>query len=139
MKTFFLNHINNFIEELNNIEYEWIKDGKELIFKKKNVEGFDVIIGFEENHIYIYTNRGYHEHFEMMEKSEEVLNYVFETVRGLLNKKMRIIEFLSNGKAYMWKLQSLNNEKWKTVATNSLILWNYFGRKSENIYRNNFL
>ena len=132
----FVNYILLFLEKTPTIQHEWRNNDTEVIFKKNNDNGFDVVIGHNKNILYLYTDRGFHNHFEAYRDFSNILEQVMGLARNLLSNNMRIREISSNNNARKWILEHYRNNAWEQESINGLILWNYFGKKTEKIYSN---
>jgi hypothetical protein len=121
------------------IDYEWLNNNSEIIFKKNSPNGFDIILSYDKNFIYLNTNTGFHYYPNIINDFEQTLIEVMGLVRDLLSNNMRLKEFLSNNTPYKWSLQCYDDGEWKDEAYTKLIFWNYLGKKSERIYSNNIL
>jgi len=135
-KQIFYDYINKCMETEISLDYEWKSDNTEVIFKKKSSEGFDIIVSYEYDSIYIGTDIGWHDEFDA---SKERLIWSMGVIRDLLTKNMRIIEFLSNDKPYKWVVRIFENSEWIGFLVKFRLFWNYFGKKSEKIYFNDSL
>ncbi|HSR18378.1 MAG TPA: hypothetical protein VLM39_09850 [Ignavibacteriaceae bacterium] len=139
MEEVFYKYIDEVIQNGNNLKYEWRENNTEILFQKISSQGFDIIIRYDENNIYLETDTGYHDYFKVNNNFKEVLIDVMGIIRDLLTRNMRIKEYLSNNRSYKWTLQCFRENKWKDESSTGLIFWNYFGKKSEKIYFNNSL
>ncbi len=135
-KGIFYEYINECIETEIDLDGEWESDNTKLTFKKKSSEGFDIIVSYEYDSIYIGTDIGWHDEFSA---SKERLVWSMGVVRDLLTKNMRISEYLSNDKPYKWVVQIFENSEWLGFLVKFRLLWNYFGKRSEKIYFNDTL
>jgi hypothetical protein len=135
----FINCITDCLKKWPDVRYDWRNDNSEIVFKKKSENGFDVIIGHHKNHLFLNTDRGYHEHFEAYEDFSGILSHVMESARDLLSKNMRIREISANGNPRKWVLEHFNEGTWKTKTFTGKILWNFFGRKTEKVFSNDIL
>jgi len=57
-------------------------------------------------------------------------------VRDLLSPGMRLRELRAAGRPYKWILEGRLSGQWHTEQTMALLIWNYFGVRSERIYQN---
>ncbi|TCI01128.1 hypothetical protein EZV61_19150 [Corallincola luteus] len=116
----------------------WNEGCSEVLFRKLNDSGFDVTVGVDSGSVYLFTDRGYnnHWHLEYFSSEEQALETVFEQVRKLLNGHMRIRELRSNNKPYKWVLEVFHAGKWRNEAMSSLLFWNWFGKRSHHCYLN---
>ena len=139
MEELFYKYISDLISDEKNLVYEWNDNKSEIIFKKNTVEGFDITVSSDKKFIYMFTDRGYHKQFEIIYPLSETLTNVMGIVRDLLSKNMRIREYLTNKKPYKWTLEYFEDNQWKAEGSTTLIFWNYFGKKSEQVYFNDIL
>jgi len=131
----------DFLDQENNLTYLWNEQKSELKIPKLCENGFDIIVGEYEFHIYLMTDRGYHDHWhsDRFENIEVAYQIIFGLVWYLLSLDMRILEKRSNNSPYCWLLQSCVEGKWRTESKTALILWNYFGKRSELVFSNDSL
>lgn len=139
MEEIFYKYISDIISDEKDLVYEWNDNKSEIIFKKNTDEGFDITVSYATNFIYMFTDRGYHKQFEIVDTLGETLNDIMGMVRDLLSKNMRIREYLTNKKPYKWNLEYFEDKQWKIAGSTTLMFWNYFGKKSEQIYSNDIL
>jgi hypothetical protein len=135
----FFEYISGRLAKAQNVKYEWRNDNTEIVLKKKNDEGFDIIIGHHKDYLYLDTDRGYHGHFEAFENFSEMLIHVMGLARDLLSKNMRIKEISTNSKPRKWVLEHCKNGVWKKEALSGLLVWNYFGKTNVRYYSNDIL
>ncbi len=135
----FYDFIYNLIKEDRILNYEWGDNKEEIIFKKKDDNGFDIRVFHDDRFIYIETELGYHDQFKINDNIETTLTDVMGLVRDLLSKNMRIVEILSNNNGRKWLVQSFVDNDWQTEHKVGLLIWNYFGKKSERVYSNDIL
>lgn len=109
-----------------------------LVFPKLNNDGFDVTAEVFFDQIIVSAD-GPHVHFDNLDKIDETVRQALGLIRDLLSPSMRVIELLSNNKAYKWKLELLKNNQWDCIETVGIFLYNYFGVKSKKIYQNKTL
>lgn len=139
MENIFYSYISELIKDHTNLHVEWRNNNKEIVFKKKDENGFDITIQDNETFIYIETEPGYHWHFDNKKDKKQTLSEVMGLVRDLLGPNMRIREILSNGKPRKWITECYINNKWISDGETGLLVWNYLGKKSEKIYQNKIL
>ena len=139
MEEIFYNHINEILSNGPELDYEWQNNNSEITLKKISPNGFDIILSFDKNFIYLNTNTGFHYYPNVVVDFTQTLIEVMGLVRDLLSKNMGIKEYCSNGKPYKWELESLGNNIWMNEGTTRLLFWNYFGKKSQKIYFNETL
>lgn len=143
MTTKLRQYIEGLLVNHKNIFTEWNENSTEITIKKAEQNGFDVTVGMDNDMIYLYTDCGYHDHWHLdqFQGTETALETVFGLVRDLLSENMRIKVMLSNNKPYRWLLQAKEKEedRWLVESSTGLLLWNYFGRRSEQIFSNSQL
>ena len=135
----FYNFISNLIKNDSALNYEWENNKEEIIFKKKDDNGFNIRVFHDNRFVYVETDTGYHDKFEINNDIKTTLTDVMGLVRDLLTKSMRIVEILSNNSGRKWLVQSYIDNEWKTEHEVGLLIWNFFGKKSEKIYFNDIL
>jgi hypothetical protein len=109
----FIHNISEFLEKIPKIQHEWRNNNTEIIFKKKNDNGFDAAAGHYKNILYIYTDRGFHNHFEAYDDFSSILVQVMDLLRDPVSNNMRIREISSNHKARKRILEHYMNNAWK--------------------------
>lgn len=141
MKEQFYNYISSRIEKEKSVKTEWRKENTEIIFHKNADSGYDIVLGFDGDALYLQTDRGYHDHFhiDMFKNFDKALESVMGLVRDLLSRNMRITEILSNNRSRKWLLQCFRDGQWKTESSSGLLIWNYLGKKTEKYYYNDIL
>lgn len=60
-------------------------------------------------------------------------------MRDLLSPAMRLREICAGGNPYRWLLEAATNHGWRVEYKMGLLFWNFLGRRSERIYRNDHL
>lgn len=141
MGNIFYDYVSELIKDYPSLDYEWKNNNQEILFKKKTDQGFDITIGYHnENYLYVNTDKGFHDHFEVIDDDfSETLKSVMGLVRDLLSYKMRIKEILAGNTPRKWILQNYIDGEWKDEHIVGNIFWNYFAKKSERIYYNDVL
>ncbi len=121
-------------------QHYWDGDTK-ITFPKKNANGFDISIEEYDNGFLLYTDTGFHDHIEIEDArtQDETLIDLFGLVRDMLSKHMRIRVIMKNDKPVRWYLEYYHNETWHLESGVTLLLFNYFGKRSERIYSNDTL
>jgi hypothetical protein len=137
--TEFFDYISSCLVETPDVQYDWRENNSEVILKKKNAEGFDIIIGHHKDYLYLNTDRGYHAHFESFEDFSKMLVHAMGLARDLLSKNMRIKEISTNSKPRKWVLEHYKNGIWQKEAWSGLLVWNYLGKTTEQYYSNDVL
>jgi hypothetical protein len=70
---------------------------------------------------------------------DEAVRDALGLVRDLLSPGMRLTEQWAGGSAYHCSLEAVCNGGWQPEYEMALIVWNFFGRRSERIYQNGHL
>ncbi len=108
-----------------------------LEFPKKDGEGFEVSVVASDAEVTVCYQGG-HEHFG--EGSfEEIVRDALGLVRDLLTTGMRVRELWAGNRPYRWYLETHEGGTWRTESVTGLLIWNYFGHRSERIYQNRSL
>jgi hypothetical protein len=100
-------------------------------------DGFEVELQPDSAGIIAFTGVGFHEHCES--PASEAVQNALGMARDFLSPDMRIRELLSAARAYRWHLERRVEGGWATESQSGLLLWNYFGRRSERVYQNRHL
>lgn len=107
-----------------------------LRFPRVDDFGFDVDVCVGDREIVVQA-LGAHEHFDLGNGTpSEVCASVLGLVRDLLSPAMRIREIRSHGRPFRWFVESLNGPEWQVEAETGLLIFNYFGSRSERVYQN---
>lgn len=111
-----------------------------LRIPKTSENGFDVNVDVSTHDITVFTE-GAHRHFDFAhgQNEEDLVREVLGLVRDLLSPHMRLRILLAGKQSYRWHMEVYQNDKWQTEETTGLLLWNYFGRRSEKILQNELL
>ena len=109
----FFEYISDRLEMTPDLDYEWRNNNSEIVFKKKNDEGFNVVIGHHKDYLCLATDKGYHDHFEALKDFSAALVDVMGLARDLMTKNMRIKEISTSGKPRKWVLEQYKNGVWK--------------------------
>lgn len=126
----------NILSSQKELNVTWNLKNTEVTIHKANSNGFDVTVSIDEKNLYIFTDNGYHDNWLLSEfkNNNEALDNIFGIVRDMLSENMQIEVLLSNKSPYRWKLQYREENEWIDESTTGLLFWNYFGRRSKNIY-----
>ncbi|WP_416768235.1 hypothetical protein ACM66T_07525 [Sulfurimonas sp. ST-25] len=130
------------LPEINEIPHIWDESNLKVIFLKSDEGGFDISVSDDGDDIIgIETDMGIHDHIHIQEAEsyEKALSFVFGLVRDMLSENMRIREITKNEKPVKWILENYQDGKWFEEHTVGLLLFNYFGKKSEKVYSNHTL
>ncbi|MFK8012687.1 MAG: hypothetical protein AB8B80_11635 [Marinicellaceae bacterium] len=141
MNTQIKQYANNILASYEELKITWNDDNTEVTIHKANSNGFDVIVSMDELDVYILTDCGYHDHWRLTEfkNNNEALESIFGLVRDMLSENMQIKVMLSNKSPYRWILQFKEESQWMDESTTGLLFWNYFGRRREEVYKNQHL
>ena len=106
-------------------------------FPKLNGDGFSFAVEVADDCIQIQTDTGWHCYYYTV--TDTVMGEISGLARDLLTTNMRIREMSANGSPYRWYLEVFDGKKWLVEDMVGLIIWNYFGRKTERTFQNNHL
>ena len=56
---------------------------------------------------------------------------MFGLVRDMLSASMRLRERRAGDRAYRWHLEFFDGSTWRHDGTTGLLLWNFFGKRTE--------
>ena len=122
------------------LSHDWHASGA-LRFPASSDEGFEVVLKPDSHGIVVFTSVGFHKHFEgaVREVVQEALGFA----RDLLSPDTRVREHRAGGRPYRWNLErrqegwlSTTPGDWAVESVVCLVLWNFFGRRTERIYQN---
>ena len=141
MKTEIKQYANDILASYEELNVTWNDDDTEVTIHKANKDGFDVIVCIDEIAIYILTDCDFHDNWNLNEfnNHDEAFETIFGIVRDMLSENMQIKVLQSNDSPYRWVLQFKEENEWIDESTTGLLFWNYFGRRSEKIYKNQHL
>ncbi|MGE0267085.1 MAG: hypothetical protein AB7S78_01335 [Candidatus Omnitrophota bacterium] len=121
------------------ITHTWSIDEDEdhciLEIFKQTETGFDIIVEVFPNKIHVNVESSFFD-FTNFKSVEDMVQTAWNLIRDLLSPAMRLVEFLSDGKPYKWKVEFYNNGKWKSKSCSSLLFFKYFGKKTKTILQN---
>jgi hypothetical protein len=123
---------------LGHVESDDEQESVTLTFPRQTEGGFDVIVEATPKEIILFAN-GAHVQFDRPydeENPETQVEKALGLARDLLSPAMRIRERCAGGKPYRWYIEYLDYMQWHAEHETGLLFWNYFGRRSEHIYRN---
>jgi hypothetical protein len=124
------------------LPHRWEQHGndQELTFFASESTGFDVTVCFTPESVIVFA-RGAHRHFELIDGKdvESIAAEALGMVRDLLSPDMRVREYRASGSPYRWDIEIYTPDGWKTTESTGLILWNYFGRRSQQVFQNQIL
>ena len=129
------------------VKHTWSIDADEdhciLDIPKRSEDGFDITVEVFPYEIIVSAD-GPHLHFDDI-KNDDIKNIeatvqeALGLIRDMLSPVMRVVEQRSNGQPYKWHLESYREGQWKREDTTGILFYNFFGRKTKNIYQNNVL
>jgi hypothetical protein len=70
---------------------------------------------------------------------KEFVGRALGLIRDLVSPVMRVRERTAGGKPYWWAFESLMDGKWHTEESVGLLVWNWFGKRSQRTYQNTIL
>lgn len=115
------------------------KANSHLVFPRLTESGFDVEVLVDGSGI-VVSALGAHEHFGQSDGSAaEIVDAALGLVRDLLSPGMRLWEKRAGRMPCRWKLESQTAESWHAESETGLLLFNFFGRRSERVYQNHHL
>ena len=112
--------------------FEW--QGDALAFPAVDPEGFEISVDPQDRGVIVFTALAFHTHFDG--PPAQSVGEALALVRDLLSPDMRIRERRSKDKPYRWVLQRRAGKSWVAEAQTSLIVWQYFGHRSDRFYMN---
>ncbi|MFK8013467.1 MAG: hypothetical protein AB8B80_15620 [Marinicellaceae bacterium] len=141
MNTEIKQYANNILASYEELKITWNDDNTEVTIHEANSNGFDVSVSMDEVDLYILTDCGFHDHWRLTEfkNNNEALESIFGLVRDMLSENMQIKVMLTNKSPYRWILQFREENEWIDESTTGLLFWNYFGRRREEVYKNQHL
>ena len=123
---------------LGHVESDDEQESVTLTFPRQTEGGFDVIVEATPEEIILFAH-GAHVQFDRPydeENPETQVEEALRLARDLLSPAMRIRERCAVGKPYRWYIEYLDDMQSHAEHETGLLFWNYFGRRSEHIYRN---
>ena len=101
-------------------------------------DGFDIHLDVSCRQIMIDCG-GFHDHRELNTEMTKFVHHYFGYIYDMLSSTMRLRVFSSNKRPYKWVLEYRDGEQWLAESTTGMLLFNYFGKKSEHILQNRTL
>ena len=141
LKEAFIKTANKILAKQPDLKHSWSTGthGQTILTFPKHVQnGFDVVIEVSPDEITIY-GIGAHQHVSAAESIDDCVQSALGLARDLLSRRMRVREYIASGKPYRWDMEIEQERQWKLVTRTALLLWNYFGRRTEQIYQNDTL
>jgi hypothetical protein len=131
-----------FFEMYPEIPHEWSMDSTDfqLTIKKINEKGFDLNLELFGDDVVLHCE-SMHQHITNLEKkpTPEFANEVFGVIYDYLTTDVRMKEFQSNGSPFKWVIESLSEDKWERGQSTGILFYNYFGKKTIEIFQNDYL
>jgi hypothetical protein len=123
--TLFRRRVDDVLARRPEIRPAWSEDRVELTLPRRRDDGFDVLVEIGNDEVIVHAG-GAHEH----------LDAAVEFVEALLSPDTRVRELRSGQSAYRWFVEARRGDAWHVVCENGLLFYNYFGKRSQRIYRN---
>ena len=124
------------------LTHEWSIDDDQdhciLDIPEECEDGFPITTEVHPKEITVIAGPA-HMHFDLEGDVDELAAQVLGLVRDLLSPAMRIHEFLAGGKAYKWTVEADQNGKWIAEQSLGLIIFRWFGYRTERICQNRIL
>ncbi|HKG95027.1 MAG TPA: hypothetical protein VKA84_24130 [Gemmatimonadaceae bacterium] len=120
------------------LAHRWdeIPDGVRLVVPATGADAFEVAVQAHEHGGLQVSGVGFHTHFDWQTTAAEAVRDALGLVRDLLGPGMRVRELRAGDRPYRWELQAFDGQGWRTEEVTAQLVWNYFGQRSERIYRN---
>lgn len=102
--------------------------------------GFEICFEIEPDEWFLRCG-GFHgdEAYDDKDTPEEFAGHAVGFLYDLLTPLMRVRERLSDESAYKWTLECRRDESWEDRGTVALLLYKFWGKRSERIYCNRTL
>jgi hypothetical protein len=112
-----------------------IADALVLRIPKTAPDGFDVELEANGDGLELRCG-GMHTPLSAGPQPDQAVRDALGLVRDLLSPGMRLREQQAGGSPYRWSLEATSNGEWHPEYVMGLLVWNYFGRRSERICQN---
>ncbi|HEX7151683.1 MAG TPA: hypothetical protein VF618_09365 [Thermoanaerobaculia bacterium] len=108
-----------------------------LEFPVQHEGGFEVSIDASPDSVGVYADAA-HAEYQAANEAErlEVVVTALEDARLLLSPTRRLRVRYAAEQPYSWCVEKLVDGEWTADFTTALLFWNYFGRRSEEVYQN---
>lgn len=118
-----------------------IVDNKETHLKIPVIayDGFSIELAVSNSGVELTTDRGFHEYFEIEEDINAFFKQILGLTRDLLSPQVRLRELRSNDQPYRWRLEAWDGSNWVQEFEMGLLIYNFFGRKSQQVFQNHIL
>jgi hypothetical protein len=124
------------------IVHKWSIDDDEdhciLDISEADENGFPITVEVHSEQITVMAGPT-HVHLDLDGDADELAAYALGLVRDLLSPATRIHERLAGKTPIKWTLEHLQGGEWTAEEEMGLLLYNYFGRRSERTYQNQIL
>lgn len=123
------------------LRHEWLQERGAVIlrFPPTDEQGFQVAIEARDGSITVVMGRSHHP-FDVAEGTlERTVGEVLGLTRDLLSPDMRLREMCAGGYPYKWIVETYDGTTWRAEFEAGLLLFNYFGRRSERLFQNRLL
>lgn len=120
------------------LQHEWIDEGSvvTLRFPPPDTLGFEVGVQAGEGYLYVLMGR-MHESFNVdPQQPKEAVITALGLIRDLLSPRVRLRELRAGGRPYRWFVESYDGSTWQLEAETGLLLFNFFGKRSEHVFQN---
>lgn len=120
------------------LHHEWSDEGSVVTLRFPPVDtlGFEVAVHAGEGYLYVLMGRT-HESFDVDPRQpKEAVVAALGLIRDLLTPNMRLRELRAGGKPYRWFVENYDGSTWQLEAETGLLLYNFFGTRSEHVFQN---
>ena len=130
-------------EDYPQVAHSWtIGSGEDhciLNVPKLDKQGFDITFEIDSEEYWLTC--GEFQGTDALEEgtAEDFAGHCIGLLYDLLTPLMRVRERLAGKTAYKWTLECLRGGTWESRGSHSLVLFNYWGRRSERIRQNRVL
>ena len=122
------------------LKHQWRVSEERLVLRIPAVspDGFDVELEASADGLELRCGRM---HTPLDDASDPAVSIcdALGLVRDLLSPAMRLREICASGNPYRWCLEATTERGWRVEYRTGLLFWNFLGRRSERIYRNDHL
>jgi hypothetical protein len=140
----FVTEAKRLFEGLPGIEHIWVIEPDEssctLTVPCSDPAGFEICFEIDPDEWFLRCG-GFHadEAYDAGDTPEEFAGHAVGFLYDLLSPLMRVRERLSGGSPYKWTLECRRGESWENRGTVALLLYKYWGKRSERICSNRTL
>ena len=117
--------------------HEWAEsaDLLALRFPATDPGGFNIGLAARDADIELTAGR-FHSHFDDSPDPTILVRSAFAVVRDLLSPSMRLRELRAGGMPDRGFMESWQDDSWQVEEETGLLIWNFFGRRTEKVYQN---